>query len=143
MAALRSALFLIFQAITVVPYGLICLLIAPLPLHVRYRFTVGWPRLVLWAAWHLCGIRYEVKGWENLPDSPVVLLSKHQSTWETFYLVANMPRELCFVFKRELLWYRTAQDDPYRPLAGPRCLRIGREAGPAETRRRPLDHHVS
>ena len=104
MAALRSALFLIFQAITVVPYGLICLLIAPLPLHVRYRFTVGWPRLVLWAAWHLCGIRYEVKGWENLPDSPVVLLSKHQSTWETFYLVANMPRELCFVFKRELLW---------------------------------------
>ena len=104
MLALRSALFLLFQAITVVPYGILCLLMAPLPLHVRYRVTTGWPRLVLWAARVICGIRWQVKGWEHLPNGPAVLLSKHQSTWETFFYISYMPKELCFVFKRELLW---------------------------------------
>lgn len=104
MPAIRSALFMLFQAVTVVPYALLCLLIAPLPLHWRYRFTIGWPRMVLWAARVLCGVRWQVRGWENLPDGPAVLLSKHQSTWETFFYVSYMPRELCFVFKRELLW---------------------------------------
>lgn len=104
MLMIRSVLFLLFQAVTVVPYGLCCLAIAPLPLHRRYRFTIGWTKLVLWAARVICGIRWEVRGRENLPDEPVVLLSKHQSTWETFYFVSYMPREVCFVFKRELLW---------------------------------------
>jgi len=104
MLALRSALFLLFQAVTVVPYGILCLLMAPLPLHVRYKVTTGWPRIVLWAARVICGIRWQVKGWENLPNGPAVLLSKHQSTWETFFYVSYMPKELCFVFKRELLW---------------------------------------
>ncbi|MFM1988211.1 MAG: hypothetical protein RJA99_1168 [Pseudomonadota bacterium] len=104
MLFVRSVLFLLFQAVTVIPYGILCLLIAPLPLHWRYRITIGWPRMVLWAARTICGIRWQVRGWENLPDGPAVLLSKHQSTWETFYYVSWMPRELCFVFKRELLW---------------------------------------
>jgi 1-acyl-sn-glycerol-3-phosphate acyltransferase len=34
----------------------------------------------------------------------VVLLSKHQSAWETMAYVALMPKPLCFVFKRELLF---------------------------------------
>ena len=104
MLVLRSALFLLFQAVTVVPYAFVCLLCAPLPLSVRYRVTVGWPKLVLWAGRVLCGMQHRVIGWENLPDAPAVLLSKHQSTWETFFYVYAMPRELCFVFKRELLW---------------------------------------
>jgi 1-acyl-sn-glycerol-3-phosphate acyltransferase len=104
MLALRSALFLIFQAVTVIPWALICLLLAPFPLRVRYRFTIGWPRMVLWAARVLCGIRWEIRGWDNLPKGAAVLLSKHQSTWETFFYVAYMPTLLCFVFKRELLW---------------------------------------
>lgn len=100
----RSVLFVLFQCLTVVPYALACLLLAPLPLHLRYRFTIGWPRMVLWAARVLCGIRWQVRGWQHLPDGPAILLSKHQSTWETFYYPSYMPREVCFVFKRELLW---------------------------------------
>jgi 1-acyl-sn-glycerol-3-phosphate acyltransferase len=60
--------------------------------------------MVLWAARTLLGIRWQVRGLDNLPDGPAVLLSKHQSTWETFFFVSWMPRQLCFVFKRELLW---------------------------------------
>ncbi|MEK9721286.1 MAG: lysophospholipid acyltransferase family protein, partial [Quisquiliibacterium sp.] len=104
LLALRAALFLVFQAVTVVPYALLCLLWAPAPLHWRYRLTVGWPKLVIWAARVLLGIRHQVIGAHNLPDGPAILLSKHQSTWETFFYPAYMPRELCFVFKRELLF---------------------------------------
>ena len=102
--ALRSALFLLFQVVTVVPYALACLLWWPLPRPVRYRLTVGWPRMVIWAARRIVGIRHRVIGAEHLPDGPAILLSKHQSTWETLFYPTFMPRELCYVFKRELLY---------------------------------------
>ena len=41
---------------------------------------------------------------ENLPDAPVVLLSKHQSAWETIFYLILMPRPLVFVFKKELTY---------------------------------------
>jgi 1-acyl-sn-glycerol-3-phosphate acyltransferase len=104
MLVIRTVLFMLFQTVTVVPWGIGGLLLAPAPLSVRYRFTIGWPRMVLWAARTLLGIRWQVRGLDNLPDGPAVLLSKHQSTWETFFFVSWMPRQLCFVFKRELLW---------------------------------------
>ena len=104
MPAIRSTLFLAFQIVTVIPYALLCLVWAPLPLHWRYRLTVGWPRMVIWAAKALIGIRHEVRGAHNLPDAPAILLSKHQSSWETLFYPTYMPRELCYVFKRELLY---------------------------------------
>lgn len=104
MAALRALLFAAFQVITVIPVAFGCLLCAPLPRPLRYRFTITWPAMVVWAARHLLGIRHQVIGAENLPDEPVILLSKHQSTWETLFYPTYMPHELCFVFKRELLF---------------------------------------
>ena len=102
MARLRSLLYFLFLAITVIPYAFACVLWAPLPLHLRYKLTVGWPRLAIWGAKVFCGTRWQVKGWENLPDGPAVLLSKHQSAWETLFFPAYMPREVCFVYKKEL-----------------------------------------
>ncbi|MBF0779452.1 lysophospholipid acyltransferase family protein, partial [Streptococcus cuniculi] len=49
------------------------------------------------------GIRFEVKGAENVPDQPCVILSNHQSTWETFFLSAYFS-PLSQVLKRELLY---------------------------------------
>jgi 1-acyl-sn-glycerol-3-phosphate acyltransferase len=72
----------------------------------RFRFVRGWTRLVIWAGRLICGIRYRIEGMEqaqSMLDKPVVLLSKHQSAWETVAYVALMPKPLCFVFKRELL----------------------------------------
>ena len=104
MAALRSIVYLLVQLLTVIPWAFVCLACAPLPLKTRYRVTVQWPRAMTWAAQWICGIRWEVLGAENLPDGPAILLPKHQSTWETFFLVWWSPRDLCFVFKRELLY---------------------------------------
>lgn len=102
MLILRAVVYQIFLIVTVIPYAFLCVLCAPLPLHTRYRVTVGWPRLAVWGAKAILGIRWQVKGWENLPDGPAILLSKHQSAWETLFFPAYMPRELCFVYKKEL-----------------------------------------
>jgi 1-acyl-sn-glycerol-3-phosphate acyltransferase len=101
---LRGWIFFVIELVTVVPIAIGCLLLAPMPLRVRYHFTILWPRIVIWAGRVVCGMRYEVIGMENLPDGPCVLLPKHQSTWETMFFPTMMPRELCYVYKRELHW---------------------------------------
>lgn len=102
MAWLRSLLYTIYLIVTVIPYAFACMIWSPLPSAWRYRLTMGWPRLAVWGARVICGIRWQVKGWENLPDGPAVLLAKHQSAWETLFLPSHMPRQICFVYKREL-----------------------------------------
>lgn len=106
IAWLRSLIYLIFLIVTVIPYAIACtlLLLLPVPRQARYRFTVVWPRMAVLGARWICGIRWQVKGWENLPDGAAVVLSKHQSAWETLWFPAYMPRELCFVYKSVLHW---------------------------------------
>ncbi len=100
--ALRSAVYLLLLALTVAPYSIFSLLCIVTPHPLRYWLITGWPKTALWLARVVCGIRYEVTGWENLPDGPAVLLPKHQSAWETIWLIASMPRPSSFVYKREL-----------------------------------------
>ena len=102
MRLLRSLLYSLFLTITVIPYAFACLIWAPLPLRWRYRLTVGWPRLAVWGARFFCGIRWQTRGTENLPDGQAIVLAKHQSAWETLFFPAYLPREACFVYKKEL-----------------------------------------
>ena len=103
--ALRSALFVLFMIATVVPWGTAVVVMS---IFVRgsavYWTCVGWLRVAIWGARVFCGVRARLHGFENLPDTPVVLLPKHQSTWETFAFPGLMPHPLCYVFKRELLY---------------------------------------
>jgi 1-acyl-sn-glycerol-3-phosphate acyltransferase len=102
IALLRSLFYMLFLTVTVIPYAFACIIWSPLPARWRYRLTVGWPGLAIWGARVICGIRWQVRGWENLPDGPCILLSKHQSAWETLFFPSHMPRQVCFVYKREL-----------------------------------------
>jgi 1-acyl-sn-glycerol-3-phosphate acyltransferase len=105
MDVLRSALYVLWLAATVVPYAIAVLVVSIFVGGDRlYWFTAGWLRLTIWGARVICGVRVRLHGAENLPDGPVVLLPKHQSTWETFAFPTLMPRPLCYVFKRELLY---------------------------------------
>ncbi len=108
--ALRSALFIVWLAVTVVPWALAVVLVS---IFVRgdliYRMCVGWLRTAVFGARAICGVRARVHGMDNLPTAAdktasVILLSKHQSTWETFAYPGLMPHPLAYVFKRELLY---------------------------------------
>ncbi len=101
---LRSLVFTVVMAIATVIWSFVCMLAAPLPYNKRYYVTSRWNVFVIWLAKVICGIHYEFKGYENFPDTPAIVLSKHQSAWETIFLLANLPRPLVFVFKKEILY---------------------------------------
>jgi 1-acyl-sn-glycerol-3-phosphate acyltransferase len=101
---IASLILLALQIATVIPVALIMLCLFWAPRHWLYWWAQYWLRINIWGLEHICGIRWQVIGQSNLPDEAVILLSKHQSTWETFFFPVWMPRELCYVFKRELLY---------------------------------------
>ena len=103
MIFLRSALFWLALLLLTPPYALLALLAAPLPRMARYRFISGWSHAVIWCLRYLCGIRWRVEGQEHLPLEPAVILSKHQSAWETLAFQRILPPQV-HVLKRELLW---------------------------------------
>jgi len=108
MSAIRSLLFFLWMAATVIPWAMAALLMS---LFVRgdtlYWFCMGWLRVAIWGARVLCGVSCRVQGMERLPApdalTPVILCPKHQSTWETFAFPTLMSHPLAYVFKKELL----------------------------------------
>jgi 1-acyl-sn-glycerol-3-phosphate acyltransferase len=105
MRLIRSLLLMLYFVVYTVPYATVCFISFPfLRADKRYWMAAGWCKSSIVALRVLTGIRYRIEGFENLPDGPAVLLSKHQSAWETLAFPALMPRPLCYVFKRELLY---------------------------------------
>jgi 1-acyl-sn-glycerol-3-phosphate acyltransferase len=108
--ALRSFAYVLWLAVTVVPWALAVLAMSPFVSSTRlYWACVGWLRVAIHGARVICGVRWRVTGMENVPTaadarSAVLLAPKHQSTWETFALPTLMPHPLAYVFKRELLY---------------------------------------
>jgi len=103
MLALRSAAFNIaFVAVTAVMavLGFWVLFLPPAAVLVFARL---WARIVVWLLRGLCGVDYEVRGRDNLPDRPVLFAAKHQSAWDTIAINLILPG-VAYVMKRELLW---------------------------------------
>ena len=99
---------MLWMGITVVPYTLAILLVRLFGAssRTRYRIARAWLKLSVDSAGVIMGIRTRITGMEHLPTQEkqgVVLLVKHQSTYETFLMPAIMPRPLAYVFKKELL----------------------------------------
>jgi 1-acyl-sn-glycerol-3-phosphate acyltransferase len=104
MPLLRSVLFSLYLLCYTVPYAIFSALTFPLKREIRYTLIATyWARGVMWGARTICGIRYRIEGWENIPHHGVIFLPKHQSRWETILLPSLIPL-LCFVYKRELHW---------------------------------------
>ncbi len=103
MVVLRSTLFALFQIAATFVFSFIALATFPFAFATRYRIITAWSRLVMRAVERICGIRYRVLGAERLPAPPFIVLSKHQSAWETIAFQEIFPLQV-WVVKRELLW---------------------------------------
>lgn len=101
--ALASLLFNAVMWVSVVIYAPLMLLTFPLSFAWRFHLISRWAAFHVWLARVLCGLRYEVHGREHVPAGPAIIMSKHQSTWETFALPSLLPPQT-FVLKRELMW---------------------------------------
>lgn len=104
--------FLLFRTIvfyallslwTILYPTLVILIIYFVPRKQRHRFAVvTWCGVALILAKIICGIRWKIEGLENIPNKSCVIISNHQSTWETFYLQTIFSPQST-VIKRELL----------------------------------------
>ena len=103
MVAIRSLVFFVLQIVITTVFSTLALLTFPLRPLTRYRFISLWAKLMLPILGVVCGIRHQVKGIENVPKQPCIILCKHQSAWETLALQVVFPPQV-WVLKRELLW---------------------------------------
>jgi 1-acyl-sn-glycerol-3-phosphate acyltransferase len=100
---IRTLLFylgLVAIVLTLLPGMVIALFMPQLP---RSRYLTSWGRSIIWWQKIVCGLTYEVTGRENIPEGNGIILSKHQSSWETFALQLVFP-EQTWVLKRALMY---------------------------------------
>lgn len=84
---LGSTLFFIYILLSTPIVGVAILGGFFLPFSSRYRFADIWINCLLTMLKWCCGLSYTVEGVENVPrDRAAVILSKHQSAWETIAL---------------------------------------------------------
>jgi len=127
---LRSIVYFATMVVTVVVFGLlIALLGGLLPGRFSDRMATRWGRVNLWLQRVICGLRYELTGAENLPKGACIVMSKHQSTWETIGLRGLLKPEQSWVLKQELMripifgWgLRFAKSIPIDRAAGRRAV---------------------
>lgn len=110
MILLRS---IVFNALFYIGTVILCILGLPVLLATRRigaYFGHYWALWTLWLARWIVGLRYEVRGRENLPVGPSIIAMKHQSAWDTFAASALFD-DPAIIVKRELLaipfygWY--------------------------------------
>src|SRR5450830_1453854 len=103
MLTLRSLIFTIGQWVFTPIFSLLALLTFPFSRVTRNKIISLWARSMIWWLRITCNITYVVKGAENIPTTPCVILAKHQSAWETLAFQLIFPAQV-YVMKRELLW---------------------------------------
>lgn len=95
-------MFLLGQVATAVLYTPVALMAYPLNPILRSRIIGVWAHFIVWWLKLTCGLTHSVEGRENIPNQPCVILSKHQSAWETIAFQTIFPAQ-AWVLKRELL----------------------------------------
>lgn len=100
---IRSVLFYTGYGLTALWFGVTAILFCwMLPRQWRHNYVNLWNRwVVIWLR-VCCGVSYEVIGAEHIPHQPLVVLSKHQSQWETFFLQLLFT-PMSTILKKELL----------------------------------------
>jgi len=92
----------IFTTATMV--GILLILGLLTTFKIRWKIGRAWCAIISWMTRVFCGLTYEVEGMENFdPNQPAVILSNHQSAWETLALRYILPPH-SVVIKRELLY---------------------------------------
>ncbi len=102
-ALLRSVVYFLLQLVFTPVFVTVFLCFFWLPLYQRHLFCRGWVWTTLWLIKHVLGITYRIEGAENIPAGACVVMSKHQSAWETIGLQQVFLGSV-FVLKKELHW---------------------------------------
>ena len=105
-ATIKGWIFYLVLALSIVVMA-VCVLVTTPMTSAKWRFVAicrRWTRFVLWALERICGVHYEIRGAENFPspEQPTMVLCKHQSAWDPFWLGSYLPTPACYLYKRSL-----------------------------------------
>ncbi len=103
MLFIRSFLFLLGSEVVLIFVVILAFLTFFLPLKQRYKILALWGKFNTWWLGVTCGVKLKVVGMENIPKTACIIVSNHQSTWETFAFQKIFPQQT-WVLKRGLLW---------------------------------------
>jgi 1-acyl-sn-glycerol-3-phosphate acyltransferase len=126
MDLVRSILFAILGTLVTTFYGLFTIPAAFISHNLGYACAKSWGVQIVRLAKYVCGIDYQVRGLENLPKTPTIVMSKHQSAWETVGILSHMP-QASWIIKRELVFVPIVG----WALASLRSIAIDRKSGKA------------
>ena len=105
MVLLRSLVYFTLMLVVTALYSTLLFtlgLILPFSIGSAIANHWGWLNLKL-LKW-ICGLDYQVHGAEHIPRESCIILSKHQSAWETIAFRHILPPLQTWVLKRELMW---------------------------------------
>ncbi|MBQ4875325.1 MAG: 1-acyl-sn-glycerol-3-phosphate acyltransferase [Rickettsiaceae bacterium H1] len=113
---MNNFLFNAFLVLWTLVYGIIALPFLLLPPRLTVYSCKPWIYVILKALKIFCGLKYEIRGKENIPkDNKIVFMVKHHSAFETL-LLAYVVKQPVYVLKKELMWM---------PLVGGYLFRSG------------------
>jgi len=105
MVIIRSLIYYLFLGLTVFVYAGAIVLLAPFSNHLTAsRVATAWGKVNISLLRYICGLGYEIEGWERLPPAGgYIIMAKHQSAWETIALRGLLPFNQAWILKKELL----------------------------------------
>ena len=101
MLIFKSITFYISLVIWTLFMGIICIPFLMLPRKLLKYPTKIWIKVIFIFLEKICNIKHKIEGIENIPNEASLIVSKHQSTFETFALYYYL-KDCFFVHKREL-----------------------------------------
>ncbi|MFK8039794.1 MAG: lysophospholipid acyltransferase family protein [Rickettsiaceae bacterium] len=67
----------------------------------KYNIATIFSRIFIWLGKIICGLDYQLDGFDKLPDTPCIALSNHQSFWDNVFMQIIIPKH-SWIIKREL-----------------------------------------
>jgi len=106
LTLIRSNIYFVFLIVTTVFFGLLMAvfgwIIGPASSN---KIANAWGLTNVFLLKVICGLDYRIQGMENLPvNSASIIMSKHQSAWETISFRGLFPSNQAWVLKRELMF---------------------------------------
>lgn len=106
LTVFKTVIFFGVAAVVSIPF----ILLAPLALipgRWGWPIVVGYLWMLLFLLKWICGLTYEIRGLENIPKTPCLIASRHESTWENLFFQILLDNPAIFV-KKEIFSYPVA-----------------------------------
>ena len=99
----RTIIFYLLLSIWTIFLGILFLPFLLLPSNLLKIPAKVWIKGIFILLEFICGITHELRGKENIPNDPVIIVSKHQSAFETFALFYYLNKSF-FIHKVQLFY---------------------------------------